>query len=295
MLSYSAAGEHVVLSCDDTVLLTDAPIEEVKRVWEDCEEHGGTFEQILTSVCSDGVTRAPNFVLVAFPNRDSEEVHVAVRGEAQAVIDGQQVSGGGATTWNEQRFPRPHHLTAQLHDTEVAGVSLPLRAGMVQAGAVEWACNLPDQDSQTVLVRTGEHEYLTPVAPGSGETESPLERTVVRRTVPHWMLRFTTGQVIGVGDRVVVGRRPAPTVPSGEQLEQLLSPQREVSANHALLTGETDGVLLTDLDSTNGTVVRVNDGPEYLVHDGQQILVREGDQVDFGDGNIAECVRATPL
>jgi len=126
--------------------------------------------------------------------------------------------------------------------------------------------------------------------------ESIDGHTVLRspKRVANWILRFASGQVIGVAGRVVVGRAPRPTEgtpPGVEQVEQLLSLRREVSANHALLIPEEDGVRVVDLHSTNGTVVRPRDGSSVLLTNGADALLEAGDRVNFGDDNIAVCER----
>jgi hypothetical protein len=72
------------------------------------------------------------------------------------------------------------------------------------------------------------------------------------------LLRFSTGQVVELDRRVVVGRSPSVERVSGDELPQLVqvdSPDQDVSRSHAEVRLEGWRVLVVDLDSVNGTVV----------------------------------------
>ncbi|MEO6712746.1 MAG: FHA domain-containing protein [Mycobacteriales bacterium] len=71
-------------------------------------------------------------------------------------------------------------------------------------------------------------------------------------------LRFSTGQVVELDSRVVVGRSPsAERVSAGElpQLVQVESPAQDISRSHVEVRLDGWRVEVVDLDSVNGTVV----------------------------------------
>lgn len=92
-----------------------------------------------------------------------------------------------------------------------------------------------------------------------------------------------------------VGRRPvAPRIPTGPRplLVAVPSRSRAVSATHLELRQEGDSVVVTDLGSTNGTVVRFARGRKQRLRSGESLAVVPGTTVDIGDGNIIEILPA---
>jgi len=102
-----------------------------------------------------------------------------------------------------------------------------------------------------------------------------------------------------VGDRppervdapVYVGRQPrSPRVTGGilPRLVRVESPSREVSATHIELRPTNQGLMLTDLESTNGTVVREPGTGVRRLESGETLPVVPGTLIDIGDGNVIE-------
>jgi hypothetical protein len=102
-----------------------------------------------------------------------------------------------------------------------------------------------------------------------------------------------------VGDRapervdapVYVGRQPrSPRVTGGilPRLVRVDSPSREVSATHIELRPTNQGLVLTDLESTNGTVVRQPGTGVRRLESGESLPVVPGTLIDIGDGNVIE-------
>ena len=68
------------------------------------------------------------------------------------------------------------------------------------------------------------------------------------------------------------------------RLVTLPSPQQDISRTHAEVRADGDDVLVTDLHSTNGTVVtRPGEGARPLAP-GQATVIARGEVVDLGDG-----------
>jgi pSer/pThr/pTyr-binding forkhead associated (FHA) protein len=97
-------------------------------------------------------------------------------------------------------------------------------------------------------------------------------------------------------DRVYrIGRNPRPLrMPGSEPLELLTvpSPSAMVSNNHLEIRQDGDAVVVTDLGSTNGTLVRFSLGRTQRLRSGASLTVLPGTTVDIGDGNLIEILPA---
>ena len=72
------------------------------------------------------------------------------------------------------------------------------------------------------------------------------------------------------------------------RLVRVESPSREVSATHIELRPTDRGLVLTDLESTNGTVVRQPGSGVRRLDSGESLQVVPGTLIDIGDGNVIE-------
>ena len=100
-------------------------------------------------------------------------------------------------------------------------------------------------------------------------------------------VRLSTGTVVDLDRRVVIGRSPTVTRVSSSELPRLVtvpSPLQDVSRSHVEIRADDWHLVVADLHSTNGTVVRAPDRPEQLLHPGQELVVEPGWVVDLGDG-----------
>jgi len=88
-----------------------------------------------------------------------------------------------------------------------------------------------------------------------------------------------------------IGRNPsAPRVVSGTppRLLRVPSPQREVSASHLEVRQLGSTVTVTDLRSTNGSIVMVPGSVPRKLRQGESVVVSPGTLVDIGDDNILQ-------
>ena len=88
-----------------------------------------------------------------------------------------------------------------------------------------------------------------------------------------------------------IGRRPsAPRILVGAapRLVRVVSPNSEVSATHLELRQTGTTVVVTDLRSTNGTVVLLPGSPPRKLLQGESVVVSPGTLVDMGDDNILQ-------
>lgn len=90
---------------------------------------------------------------------------------------------------------------------------------------------------------------------------------------------------------VYIGRRPrGPRQMNADQvvLIEVPSPTKEVSASHLEIVQRQDQVLVTDLRSTNGTLVTLPGAPRIKLHQGGSIVLPPYSRIDIGDGNVIE-------
>jgi hypothetical protein len=94
---------------------------------------------------------------------------------------------------------------------------------------------------------------------------------------------------------VIVGRRPRPPrIVRGPdpRLVTVPSPLGEISGTHVALRQESGAIVVTDLDSTNGTVVLAPGVERLALRPGESLVVVPGTRVDIGDGVVLEILSA---
>ncbi|MBC7724420.1 MAG: FHA domain-containing protein [Burkholderiaceae bacterium] len=104
------------------------------------------------------------------------------------------------------------------------------------------------------------------------------------------------GDPVPLDRTVIVGRRPR--AGGGGQATRLVtveSPSREVSGNHLEVRVVGGSVVVTDLRSTNGTVIRMPGIRASTMSPGDSVVATLGSRVDVGDGNVIEIQAAPPL
>jgi hypothetical protein len=87
----------------------------------------------------------------------------------------------------------------------------------------------------------------------------------------------------------IFGRNPRPSRILGGVAPTLIavdSPNREVSAAHLEVRQLGTSVIVTDLRSTNGSLVQAPGNPVQKLRQGESVVVSAGTLVDIGDGNI---------
>jgi hypothetical protein len=112
--------------------------------------------------------------------------------------------------------------------------------------------------------------------------------------VEHHRLRLSSGQILELDATVYLGRRPTPpriTDGPPPQLITVPSPAGEVSSTHLELREAGRAVVLTDLHSTNGTIVHVPGSAGRVLIGGESAVVAPGTLIDIGDGNLLEVLR----
>ena len=109
---------------------------------------------------------------------------------------------------------------------------------------------------------------------------------------PQMFYRFRIGRTVVWLDAVsYVGRRPSsPRIIYGQmpRLVRVPSPRQEVSSTHVELRQLGASVVLTDMRSTNGSIVFPPGGEPRKLRQGESVVSTPGTLVDIGDGNVIE-------
>ena len=104
-------------------------------------------------------------------------------------------------------------------------------------------------------------------------------------------LRLPDGTELRLDTACRLGRHPRPArvaeVPP-PRLFEVASPTSAVSGTHLDIRQVGDSVVVTDLGSTNGTVVTLPRRRPQRLASGQSLAVLPGTRLDIGDGNIIE-------
>ncbi|MET0990712.1 MAG: FHA domain-containing protein [Glaciihabitans sp.] len=99
------------------------------------------------------------------------------------------------------------------------------------------------------------------------------------------------GETVSLDKPAYIGRRPSPprvVVGAAPRLIQVPSAKREVSGTHLEIRQHGSNVVVSDLGSSNGTVVTIPGRPAQRMRRGEPLVVTPGTLVDIGDGNLIE-------
>jgi hypothetical protein len=305
-----------VLGDDVAVLLPPGAKARVAGLWERIDEGAG-FDEVLDALISGGLRELPGFVLVS---SDGPDVRVVIRGAGQAELTTSggpvTVSGAQDTTWVERSVTGVTGL--RIHVADGDGPPYPFGSGLVRLAGIEQpAAAAPP--SATALVTTPE-PAPTPapvpvtgpmpppvVTPDPGDTQggtfdpgqfapahdglpgTPQAPAVSERPVAR--LIFSSGEVVDVDRVVLVGRSPESRRFGGDDRSRLItvpSPHQEISSTHLEIrpgAGADHGsAVVTDLGSTNGTVVVQPGLPAEDLQPGIAVQLIPGAIVDLGEG-----------
>ena len=305
---------YAVAGADVTVLLPPTERHRVAGVWE-LADAGADADELLDAILAPGVRNLDDLALVA---TSGESVRVLVRGAARASVvtptGEESLSAGRGTIWAERIF----HADATVHlqlTPDAAEPSRPLAPGIAGVAALLVGATRPERDEQVREDRDGEtaetelaaaeeelpdpswsdndgqtvaggpsEQFTRPEAPGQEQAPDVVSRPVAR-------LVFSTGDELEVDRTVLVGRAPeARRFTSAEQprLFTVASPNQEISSTHLEVrpgAGADHGsAVVTDLGSTNGTVLVQPGLPPEDLQPGIAVCLVPGAILDLGDG-----------
>ena len=131
------------------------------------------------------------------------------------------------------------------------------------------------------------------VEPAAWPTPSwPAALDPVPVPVPFYAFRIGyENDPVSLETTVYVGRKPVPPrIPGVEnpRLVSVASPKSEVSGTHLEVRQRGAAVIVTDLRSTNGSVVVIPGSAPRRMRQGESVVVTPGTLIDIGDGNVIE-------
>jgi hypothetical protein len=157
-----------------------------------------------------------------------------------------------------------------------------------QPAAAEAASSAAELDD-TIL--TAGRRPAAPSPGGAAAIPDEGERPVL---LPVYSFRVGA-EAYGLERPAYLGRRPsAPRIATGSspRLVSVGSPRQEVSSTHLEIRQEGTTVVVTDLRSTNGTIVSAPGADRLTLRQGQSVVVAPGTRIDIGDGNVVEILPA---
>jgi hypothetical protein len=102
--------------------------------------------------------------------------------------------------------------------------------------------------------------------------------------VTPFTLVFSTGERAQVVGRGLIGRMPvAPANETWEHLIVVSDPSKTVSKTHLRVEALAEGLMVTDLDSANGTVVSMPGIAAERLAPHERVILRPGASVGIGD------------
>lgn len=293
-------GTWTAVVCERLVALVEPGAGEarVAGLWDAAASGGGVHEALVT-LSEDGPDDLPSFALVTLSH--SGLLHAALRGEVEALIGSgkRAVRSGGTSAWSEVTAHDVPEVTLRAVGAAADGSPLPLLAGAVLAGQVRVGAELWGPagfgDGVDVVPALEDHEGLTIVsgdlarlrAAGAVPAGSPPAPTRPVAPVPVARVVLSTGLVVPLDRTVLLGRAPQVGRVAARELPRLVtvpSPQQDVSRTHAQVRQEGEHVVVTDLESLNGTRVARPGGSVRRLRPGEPTVVAPAEIVDLGDG-----------
>jgi hypothetical protein len=283
-ITYRPGGWFGIVGDQLLVLLPPGLKRRATAVWEVVDE-GAAFDQVLDLVISSGLRDLPGLVMIGSVG---DATRVLVRGSATATFDTLHgpvtVDGAAAWTWSERTLAGVTSMSVLLEHVAAAPEvdHLVVDRGMVRLGALS---HPPVAGGPAESAR---HVAADPVAEPEPEPDDTQATPAVTANASGVLLLLPDGDEIEIDRPLVIGRAPeARRIFSGEEprLITVLSPAHEISSTHLEIRPGPDGrPVVTDLGSTNGTVlVQPGQAPEDL-QPGYPVPLVHGAIVDLGDG-----------
>ena len=201
----------------------------------------------------------------------------------------------GATDPAFRRSPAP---ASQLSHLAVfpppTGVPVATAPGLISAVPGAVGTRPGDHDGMTISVAQSRALRAAAQADAAGapaaEPVAVPEPTpvAVPEVAPASTARIvlSTGRELLLDRTVVIGRRPSSTRTTGGMLPHLVaveSPEQDISRSHVEIRPEGDAVVVTDLKTTNGTLLRRTGHEPVQLHPGEPTVVVSGDVLEIGD------------
>ncbi|HEX8508731.1 MAG TPA: FHA domain-containing protein [Propionibacteriaceae bacterium] len=312
-----APGAWIVLAGPTSLVVLEPPASGwtplLDTIW-DAVLDSASLPDLADRLAGFGLSRMPSFGAFFWT---PDGMRSLVRGEVvvQDASSGATVADGlGIQTWSEiglsgvgRVMVRPGRAGEQLER------QLPLVVGVAYASSVtldagphavvrsaqplaEMSSADPQPDSPDLAgddqwaMENGATELMPVSSAESDDEEDPGETTEPLQDfddLPVATLVMSDGNRFDLSGPIRIGRAPsASTDESGVLLVTVLSPEQDISRSHVQVEPWDGSVVVTDLRSTNGTILVRPGGAgagERLIAD-EPVLVPTGSVLELGDG-----------
>jgi len=279
------------------------------------------LESIVALLPLSGEQAVDSFVVVV-PGEPADDDGIPMSAVVRGAIAADVYSVGGSRRFTDRDI-RPW-LLAEFQAVTGLVVGSPLitssspdaldsgqaiGAGAVSGNSLFWSVAGPESHPATddTIIRVPAPVDDADTVPGAGRM---IEDTVIMRRsdgrrppadrgepaaeISRYGFRLPDGLERRLDEVYLLGRSPRPpriTAARPPHLLTIVSPTSAVSGTHLEIRQEGDSVVVTDLGSTNGTIVDLPYGRRQRLRPGQSLTVVPGTTVDIGDGNIIEVLR----
>jgi hypothetical protein len=238
---------------------------------------------------------APGFAAEGFAILDAAGpgLHVVLRGPATVAAGAETLTGFGAEPWLERVIPNTTvvRLTVPGGEWTLTRPPVPVAAGGTAAEAVKHVTEIPDPELSLPRAPAPASPPPLGLEPGLGlgrALEDPDAPTAFASPPvalpPTLSLELPDGSRAPLDMVVLVGRAPSVAVGAPPTRLVRLDGDGDVSRTHARVAVEGGTVVVTDLGSRNGTIVRIPGRPAQKLRDGEPTPVLVGTVIDFGGG-----------
>jgi hypothetical protein len=147
-----------------------------------------------------------------------------------------------------------------------------------------------DPDAPETELPAGDHDGMTvmtgDIAKLRGGRKPKRAEPIEQPPAPRYLLQLSTGANEVLEGTALIGRAPSVSKVSGGTVPKLIAIQGnpDISRNHVQFSVEGDTVVVTDLNSRNGTTIVLPGRSPQLLRQGEATSVLAGTLVDLGGG-----------
>lgn len=148
-----------------------------------------------------------------------------------------------------------------------------------------------DEHAEAPEPSTGDHDGMTVLTSDIAKLRSGRKSKASRPVdapppAPRYLLELSTGATEALDGTAIIGRAPSVSKVSGGTVPKLIAipGNQDISRNHVQFTVEGDTVVVTDMQSRNGTTIVLPGKSPQLLRQGEAASVLVGTLVDLGGG-----------